>query len=142
MQLPQLVVAAGTVHDDLHAVQAIIHMRVLGYPELLAGLASNRGVIALNHGITKLCCLLAQDSGDLWPKLKVFNSATIVSNPGREPSTLSVVIPSSQKKFGSDKQNLLIKTYDTAIVEGVLVVDGHANVTNDIFGEIGLAQDV
>lgn len=74
--------------------------------------------------------------------MKVFNSATIFTNPGREPSALSIVIPSGQVKFGSDKQNLLIETNDTAIVKSVFEMDGHANVTNDIFGEIGLSQDV
>ena len=142
MQLPELVVATGAVHNNLHAIQAIIYMRVLGNPELFASLASNRGVVALNHGISKLCCLLAYDRGDLWPEVKVFNSATIFTNPGREPSTLSIVISSSKVKLGSDKQNLLIETNDSAIVKSVLKVDGHANVTNDIFGEIGLSQDV
>ena len=102
MQLPQLVVTTRAVHNNLNSIQAIVHMRILGNPQLFASLASNRGIIALNHGISKLCCLLAHDCGDLWPKVEVFDSATIFTNPGSEPSALSIVIPSSQVKFGSD----------------------------------------
>jgi hypothetical protein len=73
-------------------------MTVFGDLEVFASLASNRSVIALNHGISKLCCLLTHDCGDLMALMKIFKSATIFTDPGREPYTLSVVIPASQKK--------------------------------------------
>jgi hypothetical protein len=79
-------------------------MTVFGDLEVFTSLARYRIVIALNHGISKLCCLLTHDCGDLRAELKIFKSATIFTDPGHEPYTLSVVIPASQKKFGSDQR--------------------------------------
>ena len=73
-------------------------MTVFGDLEVFTSLASNRSDIALNRGISKLCCLLTNDCGDLRAELKIFKSATIFTDPGREPYSLSIVIPASQKK--------------------------------------------
>ena len=73
-------------------------MTVFGDLEVFTSLASNRSVIALNLGNSKLCFLLTNDCGDLRAELKIFKIATIFTDPGCESYTLSIVIPASQKK--------------------------------------------
>ena len=74
--------------------------------------------------------------------MELVDSPTSISHPRCEPSALSIVISSSKVQFGSNQQDLLVKTYDSAVIQCVLVVHRHSNVTNDVLSQFWLLQDV
>jgi hypothetical protein len=74
--------------------------------------------------------------------MEIYDCTTSVSSPGSEPSAFSVVVPSREVKLRPDEKDLLVEANDSAVVKGVLVVHGHADVANYVFGQFGLLQNV
>lgn len=65
----------------------------------------------------------------------------IVRLPGREPPGLEVVASVSQVELGPYAQHLRVEQQDPAVVEDVLVHDGHAHIAQYPVRDLGL-QDV
>ena len=124
---------------DFDAIETIVHMQVFGNPNFLANFASNRSVAALNDCVANFSFFLATNALNLWRKNEVFETSLF---PGREPSALSVVVATCQETLGSNEFNLLIQAKYSAIVQGVLVEDRHANIAKDVLGQRRVCENV
>ena len=142
VQLSEFMMTGGSIHYNLDAVKPIVDMRVLRHPQLLAGLARYRGVVAMNNGVPKLCGLLAYDGSDVRRKIEVLDRFTSVPEPGGEPATLAVIVARCQIQLGPDEQNLLVQANHPTVVESVLVVHGHPDVAYYVVGQFWLIEDV
>ena len=58
-------VTTAAIANDLHAVQSVGDMGVVGHPELLTGLTTNCSIITLHHGIAEDSFALANDGLDV-----------------------------------------------------------------------------
>lgn len=74
--------------------------------------------------------------------MKIHDRAAAVSRPGREPAGLPIVVARGEVELGPDKEDALVEADDTAVVESVLEVDGHAYVADDSLRQLRLPQDV
>jgi len=117
-------------------------VRILRDPKLFTNLAGNLCIVTLNNSISKHGTVLSIDLMNNFGKLKFFDSVSSFLLPGLKPSRLPIIVSSGHKELGSDKNDLLIQTEHSAVVESAFVNDRHANITKQIHGKLRVPQNI
>ena len=123
-------VAPRAVAYDLDAIETVANVGVVRHPELFARLAGHSRIVAFHHRVPEDGLLLPNDALDpLWQLKLVHLSAA----PRREPSAFAIVVAAGEEQLWSDEQYPLTEAKEAAVVQGIIEVDGHADVAEDVF---------